>query len=141
MGGFKMKRDKKLFCGGYYNDDIYEGEHFEGTTTFNENIDTYTLDEVLKLGFVEGVIESCNKSKDGVWGKLSNIEQARRIEAYTESDEIAGMGFYKTEAEAEDFKQYVLAEIKNNKSNSEFDRQEQDREGYWHDVYIYKEAE
>ena len=52
-----VMKELKLFVGGYYDMRIFKGECFDGKTLFRKDIKTYTLQEVLKLSFVEGTIQ------------------------------------------------------------------------------------
>ena len=45
------KENLKLFVGGYFTDKVFKGEQFEGMCFFGD-VDTYSLEEALSLGFV-----------------------------------------------------------------------------------------
>ncbi len=51
------KNELKLFVGGYHDARIFKGEKFEDKTPFDKNINTYTLEEALKLPYIENVTE------------------------------------------------------------------------------------
>lgn len=130
----------KLFVGGYYDDRIFEGERFESKTPFNKEINTYTLDEALKLPFVEGVIEWYEDLNDEeTWEELSFEEKAKAIEKYMEGDEIAGMVYFETEEEAEKYKNDVIKEIEECEKESICTGQIQDQYGCFRDVYEFRE--
>jgi len=130
--------EKKLFVGGYYDDRIFEGEGFEGKTPFNKNIDTYTLTEVLNLGFVENVTEWFEEKEEKEWNEATEQEKIKAIINYTESDEIAGVLYFETEEEAQNFKNEVVKEIEEIEQRVSYDGKRQDREGYFREVYIIK---
>lgn len=132
------KENLKLFIGGYFDDRIFKGEWFEGKTPFNKNINTYTLDEALKLEFMEGVIEWFEENNEEKWDELSFDEKAKAIEKYEESDEIAGIVYFETEEEAEKYKDEVIKEIENIEKESICTGQIQDKYGHFRDVYEHK---
>lgn len=127
----------KLLVGGYYDDRIFKGETFEGKTPFAKNIDTYTVDEALDLGFIQGFEEYYKEeypSKDD-FDNLTYLEKVELISNYTEGDEIAGLLYFKTEEEALNYKTEVIKEIEKLEINIEYTGKEQDREGYYREVY------
>lgn len=130
---------KKIFVGGYYDNRIFEGEYFDGKTPFNADIDTYTLDEALNLGFVENVKEWYVETYDQEWDVISEKAKAKAIIEYTEGDDIAGLLMFNTEEEAEKYKQYVLEEIKDLENKVECVGKEQDKDGYYHEIYELKD--
>lgn len=134
------KENLKLFVGGYYDDRIFDGEYFVGKTPFNNEIDTYTLDEVLKLGFVENVVEEYNNRAEWqelpAWDELTFEGKSKEIEKYTESDDIAGILYFETEKETENYKQDVLKELEELECEIEYSHKQQDQEGFYREVYI-----
>lgn len=130
---------KKLFVGGYYDDRIFEDERFEGKTPFGKDIDTYTLDEALRLPFIEPIKEWYEEVCDQDWESITEQEKIKAIEKYVEGDEIAGLVYFGTEEDAEKYKQEVLQEIKEIEDQVEYVEKEQDGSGYYHDVYKLKE--
>lgn len=132
------KENLKLFVGGYFDDRIFKGDWFDGKTPFNKDINTYTLDETLKLGFVEGVIEWFEENNEREWDELSFDEKAKAIEKYEESDEIAGIVYFKTEEEAEKYKDEVIKEIEDIEKESICTGQIQDKYGQFRDIYEHK---
>ena len=137
------KENKKLFVGGYYDDRIFRGDYFDGKTPFNKNIDCYTLEEALKLPFVENVKEWFEETdiEERAFDEIPDEEKINTILNYIEGDEIAGLVYFETEEEAEKFKQDTLDEIKSNEENSVYVGQEQDQYGNFRDVYEFKEFE
>lgn len=134
-----MKKEiLKLFVGGYFDDRIFKGERFEGKTPFDKNINTYTLDEALQLGFVEGVIKWFEENNGKEWDNLSFNEKANAIEKYEESDEIAGIVYFETEEETEKYKDEVIKEIENIEKESICTGQIQDKYGHFRDIYEHK---
>lgn len=136
------KENLKLFVGGYYDDRIFEGEYFAGKTPFSKEIDTYALDEVLKLGFVENVVNEYNDRAEWqelpAWDELNFEEKVKEIEEYTASDEIAGINYYETVEEAEQYKKDVLKELEELENEIEYSHTEQDRKGFYREVYVLK---
>lgn len=132
----------KLFVGGYYDDRIFEGEEFDGKTPFNKDIDTYTYDEVLKLGFVEPVKELDfyldELLYERKWNDLSIEEQIESIIEYVSTDSIAGLLFFDTEEKANKYKEEVLKELNIIEENIEYVGKQQDDEGYFREVYKLK---
>lgn len=135
-----LKEKLKLFVGEYYDDRIFEGEYFEGNTPFNNKIHTYTLEEVLKLAFVENVVDEYNERAEWQelpnWDELTFEEKAKEIEEYTASDDIAGVLCFDTEDKAAKYKQNVLNELKELEKEIEYSHAEQDREGCYRKVYV-----
>lgn len=137
---WRVQKNLKLFVGGYYDDRIFDGEYFEGTTQFNKEIDTYTLDEVLKLAFVENVVQWYEEENEKDFYLDTTFEEkAKAIEEYTCDDEIAGILYFETEEEAEDYKQKIIKEVEDKEKNAVFVDKKQDKYGYWREVYVAKD--
>lgn len=137
----KNLENLKVFAGGYYDDRIFKGEEFCGKTPFNKNINTYSLNEVLQLGFIENVVNWYNENKeenDKEFEELNYNNKVKIILNYVESDEIAGLKYFFTELEAENYKQEVLKELEELENHIEYDGSKQDGEGYYRETYIYK---
>lgn len=130
---------KKLFVGGYYDGRIFEGDYFEGKTPFNKGIDTYTLDEALKLSFVEPVKNWYEEQEEKSWEETTEKEKIQAIKEYTESDGIAGLLYFETEEEAESYKQEVINEIEEIENEIEYIGKSQDEYGIFREVYRSKE--
>lgn len=126
-----MNKDK-VFVGGYFDDRIFKGEEFEGKTPFSKDIDIYTLEEVLKLGFVEPVKDLYD------WEELSEEEKINAIIEYTARDEIAGLILCKNKEVAEKTKLDIIKEIEELEKNIEYIGKEQDEYGMFREVYISK---
>ena len=120
------------FVGGYYDDRIFKGEEFDGKTPFGKDIDIYTLEEVLKLGFVENVKDIYD------WEELSEQEKINAILDYTGSDEIAGLIWCENKEVAEKCKQEILEDVEELEKNIEYVGKEQDEYGIFREVYISK---
>lgn len=151
------KNKLKLFVGGYYDARIFKGSHFDGKTPFGDSIDTYTLEEALKLSFVEGTKEWFEQEGEewyeeefgkeyieneyfGVdFDSLTDEEKTQAILKYTSSDEIAGLEYFDTEEEAEKYRNEVLEEIEDSERNSIYCKQIRDNYcGCFRDVYVHK---
>lgn len=128
----------KLFVGGYYDDRIFDGEQFEGKTPFDKNIETYTLSEVLRLGFVEPIKEWFEENYEKEWDKATKEEKVKAVIEYTDTDEIAGLLHFDTEEKAEKFKNDVIKEVEEIEAMSIYEGKRQDSEGYFREVYITK---
>ena len=89
--------NKKLFVGGYYIEDIREYEH----EVFTEP-KLYTMEEVIKLPFVEPMIEEFKNKNKVEFGDLKFELQKDMIIDYVYDDEIAGLNFCDTEEEAKE---------------------------------------
>lgn len=134
-----MKNEElKLFVGGYYDSRIFEGEQFDGKTPFDKNIDTYTLSEVLGLGFVEPVKEWFEETYEKEWDEATEEEKVKAIIEYTDTDEIAGLLYFDTQEKAEKFKNDVIKEVEEIEEMSAYEGKRQDSEGYFREVYIAK---
>lgn len=134
-----MKNEElKLFVGGYYDDRIFKGEQFDGKTPFNKSIDTYTLSQVLELGFVESVKEWFEETYERGFDEATEEEKVKAIIEYTDTDEIAGVLYFDTEEKAEKFKNDVIKEVKEIEEMSVYEGKIQDDEGYFREVYIAK---
>lgn len=128
-----------LFVGGYYDDRIFEGDYFDGKTPFSKDIKCYSMEEVLKLGFVEPVIEYFEENTGKDWILDATIdEKINAIMQYTDSDEIAGLVYFDNESDAEKYIECTLSEIRDCEANSEYYRQIQDDYGCFRDVYVFK---
>lgn len=134
-GDMKKMKELKLFVGGYYDDRIFEGEEFEGKTPFSKDIETYTLSEVLKLGFVENVPSWYEDRSEKQWIDATNEERIRAIIEYTETDEIAGLLYFDTEKEAEEFKNSVIKEIEEIEKRVIYIGKREDELGYFREIY------
>ena len=130
--------DEVKFVGGYYDDRIFKGEYFEGKTPFNKDIDIYTLDEALKLGFVEGIVQLYEETYKKDFYELSDNEKTEAILEYTKDDEIAGLLAFPSVKEAKNYKNEVLNEIAELEKHIKYVGQEQDSYGYFKEVYEYK---
>jgi len=129
-------KDKKLFVGGYYDDRKFPDECFEGKTPFDDKIDTYSFDEVLKLGFVENVKEyNAMFSLNGEWDNLTTAEQIIEIIDYVETDDIAGLVYFANGTDAEAYKNQVLEEIKEIEKRTFYAQQKQDEHGNFIEVW------
>lgn len=130
-------QELKLFVGGYYDSRIFEGEQFEGKTPFDKNIDTYTLSESLNLGFTgEGFVDWFEGKGGKEWSKTTYEEKINALLEYTATDETSGLIHFKTEKEAEDYKNKVLEEIEDIEKIAIYNGKRQDRSGYFREIYI-----
>ena len=138
-----MKNENlKLFVGGYFTDKVFIGEQFEGMSIFFDNVDTYSLEEVLKLGFVgEGFIdwyEENFEETEGNFNSLSFSNKVKYILEYVENDEVAGLTYFDTQKEAEVYKNECINDLEWAKNNSVYKGKEQDQYGYFREIYEYK---
>ena len=128
---------RKYLVGGYYDKRIFKG--IDEKTPFGKDISIYDLEEVLKLPFLDSVIEDYNdyKNDDEVeWDKLNESEKIEFIERYTEDDEIAGLVAFKTLEEAVEYVKDVLKQINELEEEYEFSYKEEDN---YNPVYEEKE--
>ena len=131
-------QELKLFVGGYYDERIFDGEQFDGKTPFDKNIETYTLSEVLELGFVESVNEWFEENYEKEWDQATEEEKVKAIIDYTDSDEIAGLVYFDTEEKAKEFKNDVIREVEDIEERSTYKGKRQDSYGSFREVYIEK---
>ena len=104
-----MEKKEIYLVGGYFKDkeiiDAIEINHNIVYTNFAE-VNSYTVEEALKLPFVEG-IEEYYKDKYGTdkdfYMDLTELGQAKIIEEYVESDEIATLKLFTDEIEAKEY--------------------------------------
>lgn len=95
------------FVGGYYKDEeVLKVLEKTGTYTSFENVGLYTLEEALKLPFVDGVAEYY-KDKYGTekdfYMDLTGLERAEVIEEYVKGDELATLKLFTDEIEAKEY--------------------------------------
>lgn len=115
-------KELKLFVGGYYDKRLFKEGCFNKKTPFGKDIQTYTLQEVLKLGFVQGTVEEYEQSlnnryqdedmdeqKD--WEITTDDEKIEAILAYTKSNDIAGLLYFDTEIDADKYRNEILKQI------------------------------
>lgn len=149
------KKELKLFVGGYYDERIFKGSHFEGKTPFGKDIDTYTLEEALKLPFIESITEWFKQEgkewyrkefkkeyiEDEYFGvdfdTLTDEEKTKAILRYNKYDEIAGLAYFNTEEEAEKYKNEVIEDVEDAERNSTHYEKIQDEYGYFREVYVH----
>ena len=105
-----MSKKKKIFVAGYLDGRILPSELTEGVVDYSEDVDIYSLEEVLELGFVKPVkdwfADENNTKKE--FDDLSAKKQINLILEYTQDDEIASLEVFKTEAEAIKRKEEIL---------------------------------
>jgi hypothetical protein len=92
---------RKLFLAGYLDDKIYPD--CDEINSFNQNANVYTFEEVLQLGFIEGIVDIYED-----WDELTKMEQITLMLEYAKNDELADVKFFDTEIEAEHAKNNVL---------------------------------
>lgn len=135
------KENLKLFVGGYYTEEIFKGEQFEGMCFFDD-VDTYTLEEVLKVEFVdEAFLEWYEENfyeAEGNFNSLSFSDKVNYILEYVENDGIAGLTYFDTEEEAEAYKNECIENLEWAKNNSVYIGTELDKYGYFREIYEYK---
>lgn len=125
---------KKLFVGGYYDSRIFNGA--EEKTPFGKDIDTYTLEEALKLGFTgDGLREWYEDKVDKEFDEATESEKMKYLLEYTEDDELAGLLYFDEEEKAEEYKQDVIKEIEELEQEYEYAGKKQDEYGYFREVY------
>lgn len=129
------RTERKVFVGGYYDDRIFRGEYFEGKTPFDKEINCYTLEEALKLPFVEGVKEWFEENSSDKFYKISNEEKIKAILNYIENDEIASLIYFESEEVAEKYKKDTLKEIEKLEKEIKYIGKEQDERGVFREVY------
>lgn len=134
------------FVGGYYDKRIFEDEEgfYYGCTPFSNDIDIYTLEEVIKLPFVESVIEWYEDNKEDeeeCWDDLTENKKAELIIEYVDTDDIAALVYFDDDIKAQQYKQQVLKEILEKERMSIFIGNRQDQYGNYNEVYMYKNNE
>ena len=94
--------EKKLLVGGYLDDRIFRAD--EDILLYDKDIDCYTVEEALKLGFMSGIeefyYEDFKKGTDLEFFELSNKEKLEIILKFVEDDEIANLEYFDTEEKA-----------------------------------------
>lgn len=128
---------KNLFVGGYYDNRIFDG--LEEKTPFSKEINIYTLEEVLKLAFVENVIGWYEDTEEKEWDEVLESEKIKAILAYTKYDEIAGLVYFDEEEKAEKYKNDVIKEIEELEKNYSYIGKKQDDYGNFREVYEKRE--
>lgn len=131
-------KNLKLFVGGYYDTRMItdkNGEKLEGITPFSTDIETYTLDEALKLAFVENVKTWFEEIKEKDFDEATEEEKTKAIVEYTESDEIAQLLHFTTEEDAEQYKKDVLEELEELENSLVYTGKEQDQYGNFMNSY------
>lgn len=133
----KMK-NLKLFVAGYYDEREFKDD--ERIRAFDKNIDTYTLEEVLKLGFVENVIADYEENYkedygDKEWEELDYKDKVNFIVDYTESDELAKVYWFNTEEKAEEIKNEYLEELYQFEKEFKYSYQKQNEYGQFVEVW------
>lgn len=136
-----LNNNNGLFVGGYYDDRKFKGQMYVGKTVFSKSIDTYTLEQVLKLGFVQNVISWYEEFEGKSWASASEQEKIRAIIYYADNDDTAGLLYFKRAQDAIEFKNDVIAEIECLEKESVFLETETDRNGYTKEVYVPAERE
>ena len=94
----------KYLVGGYYSDIAINGGSDEYITPYTNDVKMYTVEEAIKLGFVENVVEwyednDCFET-GAEWEELSDADKASFIVSYTEDDEIAGLELFECKQDA-----------------------------------------
>lgn len=136
----------KLFVGGYYDMRVFKGEHFHGKTPFGKDIQTYTLQDILKLSFVEGTVQEYEQSLNNAykdedmdeekdWENTTDDEKVEAILEYTKDNDIAGLLYFGTEIEADNYKSTILKEINKCEKESTYVGKEQDKQGRFRDIF------
>lgn len=122
-----------LFVGGYYDGRIFDG--VEEKTPFSKEISIYTLEEVLKLGFVENVIEWYEDKEELEWDEISEQEKTKAILAYVEYDEIAGLVYFDEKEKAEKYRNDVIKEIEELEKTYKYSEKVEDGYGNFREVW------
>ena len=107
------------FVGGYYKDEeVLKVLEKAGTYTSFENVGLYTLEEALKLPFVDGIVEYY-KDKYGedrdFYMDLTKEEQAKIVTEYVDSDELATVRMFTDLEKANKYKEEIEEFIKEDK--------------------------
>lgn len=129
---------EKKYLAGYYDDRIFEGEEFEGKTPFDRTVDIYNMSDLLKLSFIEPIKDWIYDEHKKNWYELTEQEMEYYIEKYVSTDEIAGVKIFKSEEEALNFKNDIIAELDDIESRSVFSHKIQDFNFYYKSVFIKK---
>ena len=134
-------KNLKLFVGGYFDERIFEGDKFIGKTPYGKDIDTYTLNEVLQLGFLSGMEDYVREHFEVELDDIPDWKQTTCILHYLKNDEYAGLEYFETEAEAEKFKQDALRNIEWCEENAVFLEKRQIEGGFYVDVLVNPEEQ
>ena len=129
------------FVGGYYDDRIFENELYSVNLYDKKMLSIYTLREVLKLGFMEGVIDCYTfdkKESEKDFCELTEEEKAKVILDYIKDDELAGLKAFNNLNSAVSYLKECLDDIKDVESNYEFSELIQDEYGNFREKYILK---
>ena len=138
----------KNFVAGYYDGRIFKGDFFDGMCLYDSKINCYSLEEVLKLPFVENVEEWFEEIDDDgrTFSEIPEKEKIKVILDYVEGDEIANVEYFETEEEAFKRKKELLEELNDIEEKIKageivYVGQEQDQNGYfggYREVYEFK---
>ena len=117
--------NRKFLAGNYDNRTLEN--YFSGKTPFDSSVNIYTLEEVLKLPFVEGVTDWYET--DGIYvlgydeeefNQLTEEEKTTAILRWMEDDEHAGVLYFESERDANLYKREMLQEIAEIEGKTEY---------------------
>ncbi len=99
------------FVGGYYDSRVSDNDCFEGMTPFRKDVGVYTIEEALKLPFLERIKEWFKDRFGKEWKLATEDEMIRAIEGFSVSEDIAALFYFDTEEKARKYQQEILKEI------------------------------
>ena len=118
---------RKFLAGSYDSRTFIPEDCFSGKAPFDSNVDIYTLEEVLKLQFVEGVKDWYETDGINVLGydkeefkQLTEEEKTIAILRWMEDDEYAGVLYFESEEDADLYKREILQEIAEIEAKTEY---------------------
>lgn len=133
---------KKVFVAGCYDNRIFKGNFFDGMCLYSK-ADCYSLEEVLKLSFVENIEEWFEENEERAFREITEEEKINAILDYIQYDEIANIEYLETEEKALKRKNELLEEINDIEEKIKIGEivyigQKQDQYGNFRDVYKLK---
>lgn len=135
-------KNEKLFVAGYYNEGRYDD-----LVLLDKNIDVYSLDQILNLGFLgldalEDFYNNTGEVYEKDFDKLTNEELGNLAIEYVSSDELAFLAKFETEKEALEYKEKCLKELREfeediNNGNLNFSHKISNGYGGYYSIYEY----
>ena len=111
---------KKLFIFGYYNTDIYKGAYFNNMTPFNNDIELFSLNEILSLNFAKDFNKWFYDNFNVNFETISFEKKVKAIIKYSSLNKELGLLYIDNENQATDYKNKVLKELNEIKNVSTF---------------------
>lgn len=131
---------QQYLVGGYYDNRVFMG--VKEKTLFSKDINIYTIESALKLGFVEQVVEwyeDTKKVDDIAWHNLDDAQKVELILKYTENNALAGLLVFDNLQDATNYVKTTLLEILNIEKESQFVGTIENNNGNFNEVYVRPE--